>query len=160
MNSLTSWEKVSNRGRIRAGPRRPTSPLLPTWMLHYNPFSAKTDSHKCEMRQDENRTSCLQTSTHTHTFCSLAETIFFFHCSRCWCRKFVQLLLQIVSDSEKERQYCSSNANCVWARLSFSKWAALFKFPSCVCVCMQLCKCIFFLEECTGSSPVKEITHF
>lgn len=80
---------------------------------------------------------------HTHTLCPLAETIFFFHCSRCWCRKFVQLLLQIVSDSEKEHQYCSSNANCVWARLSFSKWAALFKFPSSVCawVCVRVCLC-------------------
>lgn len=106
--------------------------------------TAKTDSHKWEMRQPEkeNRTSCLQTSTDTLN--SLAAAIFF-HCScepMLSSRKFMPL--QIVCFPLLTQKGSASIAHqmltvCDEVRLSFSNWPVLLLFPfECVCAPEQM----------------------
>ena len=109
---------------------------------------AKTDSHKCEK---ENIMSCPKTST--NTLQSLAATIFFSLIIRAYAH--IQKMYSPFtadgwlssSDSEKECQYCSSDANvCDELRQSFSQCPVLliFSFQGvCVCVCLELNKFIF-----------------
>lgn len=106
--------------------------------------TAKTDSHKWEMRQleKENRTSCLQSST--DTLYSLAAAIFF-HCScepMLSCRKLMPL--QIVCFPLLTQRGSASIARqmltvCDEVRLSFSNWPVLLLFPfECVCAAEQM----------------------